>query len=60
MNTPTRAPDGEGYFLYHSISMYPDKALRTAEALSPGNLTTMDGVERCMRTLHKLLRASAC
>lgn len=33
MNTPTRAPDGEGYFLYHSIGMYPDKALRTSAAL---------------------------
>jgi kynureninase len=28
------SPDGSGYFLYHSIGLYPDKAARSREALA--------------------------
>ncbi len=34
MNVPTHVEPGSGYFLYHSIGLYPDKARLTANALA--------------------------
>ncbi|WP_295808841.1 aminotransferase class V-fold PLP-dependent enzyme [uncultured Nitratireductor sp.] len=34
MSAQNKAMDGSGYFLYHSIGMYPGKAVEMAEALS--------------------------